>query len=362
MVFTDKLKSGLKREDNIGAQLRAGIISVRRTQKSFSRTALDLTLEQTVNANAANKMTGISAFTNSITARQRWAVSHSQRTQLISHVMEEAGIAKKEDITSQLRASKIIADCKNVKKLMNTFDNFLNPFSEELQKDRLFNLTTGKAASPEVQEFLLSVNERGNEQHQKFRSECLHDPSRFKRPIKRNKMLTFSSTNARPKVAKEGQIRELKHERNMFARLLTISMNSKIDLKSVFTYPLTAVPLSLSYNDGTKLSTPKSALFHHLESFCEHDIPRDKDVLIIDGFFFVYTSFSKSNHPSTYGLIGETILKKLSRMQTKNIHLVFDTYVVPSMKDGERNQRAHSVDRFDQEFNITNPGQRLPSD
>ena len=49
--------------------LLSGALSVRRTNKSFTRTPVDLTLEQTVNADAASRMTGISAFTININAR-----------------------------------------------------------------------------------------------------------------------------------------------------------------------------------------------------------------------------------------------------------------------------------------------------
>jgi hypothetical protein len=38
----------------------SGAISIRRTKKSFSRSPVDITLEQTINADAANSSTGIS--------------------------------------------------------------------------------------------------------------------------------------------------------------------------------------------------------------------------------------------------------------------------------------------------------------
>ena len=55
---------------------KKGGFGVKRTDKTFSRSPIDLTLEQTINADAASQRTGIAAFTNSISARQRWAQSH----------------------------------------------------------------------------------------------------------------------------------------------------------------------------------------------------------------------------------------------------------------------------------------------
>lgn len=70
------------------AEFQNGALSIRRTTKNFSRSAVDLTLEQTINLNAANKLTGITAFTNSLNARQRWSETHAVRTAVITHLLE----------------------------------------------------------------------------------------------------------------------------------------------------------------------------------------------------------------------------------------------------------------------------------
>lgn len=49
--------------------LLSGGFSVRWSTKPFARTPIDLTLEQTINADAASRMTGISAFTQNFNAR-----------------------------------------------------------------------------------------------------------------------------------------------------------------------------------------------------------------------------------------------------------------------------------------------------
>ncbi|GFU94344.1 uncharacterized protein TNCV_4368181 [Trichonephila clavipes] len=57
---------------------------IKRTNKPFSRQPIDLTLEQTINADAARTLTGITHLTNSISARQRWARSHDIRSTIIT--------------------------------------------------------------------------------------------------------------------------------------------------------------------------------------------------------------------------------------------------------------------------------------
>lgn len=64
-----------------------GTFGVKRTDKPYSRQPVDLTLEQTINADAANKLSGVSHMTNSISARQRWCKSHTLRSTIISHMM-----------------------------------------------------------------------------------------------------------------------------------------------------------------------------------------------------------------------------------------------------------------------------------
>ena len=51
--------------------LENGDLAVKMTTKFFARDPVDLTLEQTVNADAASRLTGIAAFSQSVGARKR---------------------------------------------------------------------------------------------------------------------------------------------------------------------------------------------------------------------------------------------------------------------------------------------------
>ena len=59
--------------------LEDGVFSVRRTPHQFSRCPVDLTLEQTVNADAASRQTGLVLATNNYCARLRWMLTKSSR-------------------------------------------------------------------------------------------------------------------------------------------------------------------------------------------------------------------------------------------------------------------------------------------
>ncbi|GFS49279.1 uncharacterized protein TNCV_2410881 [Trichonephila clavipes] len=94
-----------------------GFFGIKRTNKPFSRQPIDLTLEQTINADAARTLTGIAHLTNSISARQRWARSHDIRSIIITHVLEEIGITKKQDISTELQPHNIKKVVINLKSL-----------------------------------------------------------------------------------------------------------------------------------------------------------------------------------------------------------------------------------------------------
>ena len=52
-------------------EIKQGWFAIRRTQKPFSSTAIDLTLEQRINAEAATQHLGVLSITNPVSARQR---------------------------------------------------------------------------------------------------------------------------------------------------------------------------------------------------------------------------------------------------------------------------------------------------
>ena len=51
--------------------------------------------------------------------------------------------------------------------------------------------------------------------------------------------------------------------------------------------PITSVPLTISHNDGLKISTDKSTLFSKRGVRITTDAPRNIDACIVDGMFLV---------------------------------------------------------------------------
>ncbi|XP_046415809.1 uncharacterized protein LOC124177470 [Neodiprion fabricii] len=330
-----------------------GCFGIKRTTKPFSRQPIDLVLEQTINAEAARRLTGVIHFTNSISARQRWARNHDVRSTIISQVYLELGLQKHQDISTDLNPHNIRKNAKQLQQFVATFDQFINPFSLEVPKDQLVNISSGKSASLPVEEFLLNLEANGDSLRRTFISECQSDITRFEKAIKKTSINNFSKDYEKKKIKVGGKIQEVKIQRDLFGRMLGISMDYSIDISKILSYPITSVPLSMCHLDGTICKTDKSALMKCLEKEVEHEEPSQIDILIIDGFFLLHTM---KNVPRKFGGISKKMLQMVTQLKASRIDVIFDQYFTPSIKGYERSMRFESAHL---EYTIAGPEQKL---
>lgn len=338
----------------ISAAFAGGALSVRRTHNSFSRSAVDLTLEQTINRDAASRQGGIASFTQDVNARKRWTVTRSFRGAVVSSLLDMAGLTVTEDSAKELKPSRIEKDHSDIESIISEIESTLNPFT--VHDEALYCLTTGKAVSESVRDDLLRCRDTGSGWHQDFINECKENPERFQKAIKRRKVKNFAQDAVKLKIStKDKQIREVKCTRDLFGRLLCLAVSQDIDLSSMLSYPLTPVPFSLCHITGEMNKTSKSVLMGKLEEFTtNNDLPQRTDVYIIDAMFFLRTL----NLPATFGGIAMTVLKQAC-CNAKVIHIVCDSYPDgPSIKDSERELRGITQ----VPYKITGPSQKRPTD
>ena len=107
-------------------------------------------------------------MTNSILARQRWAVPHFFLSTIISSLLDVIDLKKTEMCCSIFVSSTwsygeryTLSHNKVIDLLCTTMNLF-----DQADKARLYNIATGKAASVHTEQFLLSVNVRGEMQKQ----------------------------------------------------------------------------------------------------------------------------------------------------------------------------------------------------
>lgn len=171
-----------------------------------------------------------------------------------------------------------------------------------------------------------------------FIEECKQDANRFEQPIKKEKLTTFRDECAKNHRSTNNKVATLKCTRDLMGRLAIIAARRKLDLKFVFQYPLTPVPLSMFSSDGLMAKTNKAALLKELEKRAKKSHPKTVDACIIDSNYLLH--MLPPNLPSTYGGVAKTILQQAVALSRKRIDILFDTYSKPSIKDCERMRRG----------------------
>lgn len=154
-----------------------------------------------------------------------------------------------------------------------------------------------------------------------------------------------------------GKVVEVRMQRDLFGRLLGISLENSIDVAKILSYPLTPVLLSLCHIDGTICKTDKSALLKVLESkIIEQSSPAHVDVQIFDGFFILHLM---REIPLTFGNISKKILQMFTRCAARTVIITFDEYWSPSIKDNEHSLRGTTRN---QQYQIKGADQTRPAD
>ena len=334
--------------------LENGAFTVRRSGNHFSRCPVDLVLEQTVNADAASRLTGLSAATNNYNARLRWMMTKSTRAALTSTLQAMVGLGGPDSVVADARPCRIKRDASDLKRVIHQIEKSCNPFHDQTS-DVLFNIHTGKAASRAVEESLLSVPQVGKIRHKEFMDTCIADPSKFEQPIKKVKLKNFESDCAASRRSSDCKAAELRCTWDLMGRLLILANKQKLDLPHVLAYPLTPVPLALCHTDGTMCKTNKNKLMHILESKVENPmVVSTVDACVIDGNFILHAM--PPNLPGTYGGLARILLIQISSLCPRRIDIVFDTYKTPSIKDLERGSRGAQ----NTVYKITGPEQARP--
>ena len=202
---------------------------------------------------------------------------------------------KNEDVPQYLRHGFMVKDNTLLHKVTDLLCAMMNPF-DPADKERLYNIATGKAASADTEKFLLSVNVTGEIAKKSFISECIKRPERFEEKIPKQKMQTFETELGRKKIQRSnGRVVTACFVSDLFGSLLRLSLEEKIDMAEVLSYPLTSIPLS-SCSDRSMLSSPKSNLMKYLETFAVSETSEVVHETIIDTMFFFASSCEFTKH------------------------------------------------------------------
>ncbi|KAK4309970.1 hypothetical protein Pmani_018437 [Petrolisthes manimaculis] len=342
-LFLQQLRSA---DPQLHKILADGAFSIRRTTKQYSRSAVDISLEQTVNRDALSSLRGIVAFRNSESAVRRWSLTQSQRAMAMTELRTFAGLEVGESAIAQCLPSRIKKDNSQMRGLGQKIEEFCNPFGNNAPTT-LVNLATGRAATKTTEEYLVQTMMRGQTDRDKFLDEWNKDSTRFLKPLKRLRVNNFASKTKNKKEKKARGVQDVISNaaslKDTFIRIIVVvSENSIFDLRHFLTYPITQYPLSLAHADGAHLKTAKSALLKKLEGL-QTDVPTDTPMncaRVYDGGRLIHSILSLVNFGTTFGSIARTVLSTVCNGSGSEVYVCLDKYIENSIKDSERQLRG----------------------
>ncbi|GFX76189.1 uncharacterized protein TNCV_2144931 [Trichonephila clavipes] len=150
---------------------------------------------------------------------------------------------------------------------------------------------------------LLNIEKNGEDLRKQFITECAEDQDRFDKSIK-NQVLNFAGAPKKKKVTLGNKVIKLRMQRDLFGRLLGISMTNKVDVEKVLGFLLTPIPTSMYHT--------------------------------YDGFFMLHIM---KEVPQNFDGNSKKFLKMISQFKSSRIDIVFHQYFTPSIKDCERLRR-----------------------
>ena len=135
--------------------------SVQSQNKYLLRTAVDQRGEQTLNPDA-KVAGGIKMIGNDECSRLKWTLNRSEESKNISELMKMADLDTANNVYKGLRPSQVKRSENVTSQIVNTLTKeYINPFGCDLDKDQLFNLSSGLPVCRELSEKILKVTARG---------------------------------------------------------------------------------------------------------------------------------------------------------------------------------------------------------
>ena len=175
---------------------------------------------------------------NSVTQQstyERWVMSRPGQAEYVMALKEKVGPDKNSKVRECLRSLEIEKHEKCVKKVMYMLENdFINPFSTDLEKSQLYNITSGKTVQEDIRNCLLTVFERGEKRMQEFKNILTAgrgDENIFT-PITRESWKGFEDTKVKASVKVDGKIKDIASQIDVLGILAAKSdqENSSVDI------------------------------------------------------------------------------------------------------------------------------------
>ena len=232
----------------------SGFHTVSRCKKEskFNCVSTDMALEQSMNRHSKTKG-GIVGVSQDLNAVEKWTLTSHLRATVHSNFKEICGMTQINQ-EKELTSKAIATSDKCVKSIVEVIDDqFVNPFTfSNTEKTVLINIVSGSVVKEELRSDILNAKAIGKKAADEYiQTRIIERTTPFWDPIKKLNISTFATGDIPIKLYRKNEAAiTLKGHHNLFLRLITVSASRQIDLKSVLSYELAAVPLSLFHPTG----------------------------------------------------------------------------------------------------------------
>lgn len=309
----------------------------------FGQNEADKTIENTINRDCKTSG-GYIGFSSNFAATQRWVLNNSRRSSyrrvMWEHLSQDHEGSK--SVHNDLTPARIKADAEAVTRVVDVLQNVLrNPWDKESE---LTSLSTGLAATTEIRDDLLQAKSKGQVACKEFvMARCSQNPTcGFFDTLKKMKLKSFKDLQAVTKVRIKDAVLPIRLDRAVFVRMALIGQVRKIDMKTVFSFPLGPLPWALADPYGFPRKTPKASFAVQLEKGIHvTDRYPDNAATIFDGMA-VLQKF-KPPRGATFSVVAEKLFDFLTSNTSRRVDVVFDIYKDMSIKNAERSKRSSAA-------------------
>ena len=217
---------------------------------------------------------------------------------------------------------------------------YVNPFSEGLEKGSLYNLSSGIPLESTLTDEILRVKEIGEQSYSDFVDKRIKSTSKkIHDPITRMKCTLFQSAGKKVVVKHSKKEKVIEINRNIIGQLLAFSAKSEksIDFQKALAYPLSPVPLCYAHPDGSWRTTAKSQLMEVVLSHCSASTdPKELCIpkVSVSAYLIDLMAMVRSL-PGLYNTYHDLAFRLFDMLPEgyERIDIIADTYQKNSLKD-----------------------------
>ena len=221
----------------------------------------------------AKTIGGIKDFATQESAYGKWVLNRSAKQNICIYVPE---LSKQADNPRKcFRTREIDKSEKAVKNIKYVLSNdFINPFSIELDTDKLYNLASGRPVTEDIRECLLSFKKRGKVMMKKLKDRLCESKKNLFYPITKAVWQSFEKMQMKTKVKVNGKSKDISIQRYILGLIVAASNKEKsdVDIEKALTYPLAPVSLPLAFADGAWGKAAKGKILENLPSLDNREI------------------------------------------------------------------------------------------